>query len=127
MISRDPFDLQNRITSGIDGAPPKIQAIIDKSADNLLTNDEILLVSNFRMEKYADSNFKKVILNPDIKLNFGLARSVCSVCHVPQAGVIFDINTAAGSFTEKDLGIGYACQTCRSIEDKVYSKSNLKA
>ncbi|MEP6576040.1 MAG: helix-turn-helix transcriptional regulator, partial [Nitrososphaerota archaeon] len=39
MSSRDPFNLQNKIVGGIINAPPEIQAIIDKSKGNLLTND----------------------------------------------------------------------------------------
>lgn len=127
MSSRDPFDLQKTITSGIVGAPPEIQAIIDKSTDNLLTNEEMLSVSNFRKTKYAESYVKKIISSPNINLDCGLGRFVCSICHVPQAGVIFDVNTNAGSFTQKYLAISHICQTCKSIEDKVFAQSNQKA
>lgn len=127
MSSRDPFDLQNRITSGILGAPLEIQAIVDKSTDNLLTNDEIVAVYNFRMNKNADLYVKKIILNPNIDLHFGLERFVCSGCHVSQAGVIFDIMADAGSFTEKYLRTSYICETCKSIENKVFAQSNQKA
>jgi len=127
MSSRDPFDLQNRLTSGIVGEALEIQAIVDKSTDNLLTNEEIISVSNFRRNKYAGFYVKKIILNPDIDLDFGLGRFVCSICHEPQAGVIFDRQTDAGSFTEKYLGTSHICQTCKSIEDKVFAQSNQKA
>jgi len=46
---------------------------------------------------------------------------------VPQAGVIFDIMAEAGSFTEKYLRTSYICQTCKSIENKVFAQSNQKA
>ena len=127
MSSRDPFDLQSRITSGIVGAPREIQAIVDKSNDNLLTNDEIVTVNNFRMYKNADFYVKKIISDPNIQLISGLGRFVCSSCHMAQAGVIFDRITEAGSFTEKYLGIGHVCPTCKSIEDKVLAQSNQKA
>lgn len=126
MSSRDPFDLQIRITSGIVGAPREIQAIVDKSIDNLLTNDEFVTLNNFRMYKNADFYVKTAILNPNIQLNSGLERFVCSTCHRPQPGVIFDRKTEAGSIVEKYLEISHICQTCKSIEDKIFAQSNQK-
>lgn len=127
MSSRDPFDLQITITSGIVGAPREIQAIVDKSTDNLLTNDEFITVNNFRTYKNADFYVKKIILDPNIQLNSGLERFVCRTCHRPQAGVIFDKKTETGSFVDKYLEIGHVCLTCKSIEDKVFAQSNQKA
>jgi hypothetical protein len=78
------------------------------------------------MNKNADFYFKTTILNPNIQLNSGLERFVCSTCHRPQAGVIFDKKTEAGSILDKYLKIGHVCLSCKSIKDEAFAEFNQK-
>ncbi len=61
-----------------------VQAIVDISDYNQLTNEKIVSVYNFRMNENADFYVKK-ILNSDIDLHIGLGSLVCSVgmCYKP--------------------------------------------
>jgi hypothetical protein len=46
MKSRDPYDLQKRLTADIPNSSPEIQSIVNKSLSTLLTNDEIMSIFN---------------------------------------------------------------------------------
>jgi hypothetical protein len=53
MSSRDPFVLQQKLTTGISNASPDIQSLINKSSSTLLTNDEILSIVEHKMFNHA--------------------------------------------------------------------------
>jgi hypothetical protein len=130
MNLRDPLDLQNKMTSGIVDAPPEIQTIINKSnAGNLLTNDEIMSLVNFKSCKNAESYVKDAILNPTIYLPYGLSRVVCKICHAPQPGVIFDTMTItyAGKATEKLVAKNHVCVACWGFMTKVKEHTDFNA
>ncbi|MDP9197543.1 MAG: hypothetical protein M3O24_03160 [Thermoproteota archaeon] len=114
MKSRDPYVLQNKLTSGISNASPQIQSIVDKSSSTLLTNDEIISIIDFKMWNHAYSFTRDVVLNPANHLPLGLERVGCRICHKEQAGVIYDRNTTVGSYAKQVLN--YMCETCKSVQ-----------
>jgi hypothetical protein len=122
MNSRDPFELQNRIISGLFSAPPEIQSIIDKSvAGNLLTNDELISVINFKTTISASQQIKNAVSNPSLFINYGLERFVCKYCHFIQPGVIFDRTTYAGSLLVA-LSQGHCCKNCLGLKQQAFDE-----
>ncbi|HEX9319708.1 MAG TPA: hypothetical protein VF884_12310 [Nitrososphaeraceae archaeon] len=120
MNSRDPFDLQNRIVSGLFSASPEIQSIIDKSvAGNLLTNDELISVINFKTAIYASQHIKNAVSDPTLSINYGLERFICKYCHFPQPGVIFDRTTYAGSILPP-FSKGHCCKNCLGLKEQAF-------
>ena len=87
MNSRDPYDLQNKLTANISDAPPEIQSIINKSTQRiLLTNDEIMSIIIFKMRSYAGSRVQNVVSNTHLDVPQGLKRVTCMICLRPFAG-----------------------------------------
>jgi RNase P subunit RPR2 len=123
MNSRDPFELQKQIASGITEAPPEIQSLIEKSTSQLLTNYEILLLVNFKGTRMY---VKKAVLNSDITLPNGIERPICKYCNGPQPGVIFDTRSYQGSFVQKSVLIS-TCPRCKSIYDKIFIEFNQRS
>jgi len=123
MNSRDPFDLQNKIVSGISNAPPEIQSIIDKSGGNLLTNDEILKLIDFKNRNNAHNHIGKAVLNVDVDLPDRIERPKCKQCNAIHHGVIYDRNTYVGSFAQKMLDNMF-CHNCKLIIDEIYAQFN---
>ena len=104
MNSRDPYDLQNKLTADISDAPPEIQSIIKKSSQHiLLTNDEIMSIITFKMWSYADSRVQNVVSDTLFDLPPGLDRVDCMICHRPFVGVVYDKNSEVGPFVEYKL------------------------
>jgi hypothetical protein len=116
MKSRDPYDLQMRLTTGISDAPPEIQSIVDKSLSTLLTDDEIMSIFAHQKSTYANSFVRDMVLNPTRHLPLGLHRITCKICHKQLPGVIYSINTYAGHHTQQIVGL-FACDTCRAIQE----------
>jgi hypothetical protein len=129
MELRDPFELQNIITSGLSRAPPEIQSIIDKSlAGNLLTNNELITVINYNTNVSAKNHIKNAVSNPALFIDYGLERVVCKYCHLPQPGVIFDRTTYAGS-SVLPISNNYLCQNCLKLTEQIindYQRSSIK-
>jgi hypothetical protein len=123
MNSRDPFDLQNKIVSGISNAPPEIQSIIDKSDGNLLTNDEILKLIDFKNWNNAHNHIGKAVLNVAVDLPDRIERPKCKQCKAIHHGVIYDRNTYVGSFAQKMLDNMF-CHNCKLIIDEIYAQFN---
>jgi hypothetical protein len=122
MKSRDPFELQNRIISGLFSIPPEIQSIIDKSvAGDLLTNDELISVIDFKTTIYASQHIKNAVSNPTLFINYGLERFVCKYCHFIQPGVIFDRTTYAGSLLVA-LSQGHCCKNCLGLKQQAFDE-----
>ncbi len=121
MNSRDPFDLQNKIVGGISNASSEIQAIIDKSKGNLLTNDELLFVINFKIGNFAYLNIRDTVLNPAINVPYGVQRPKCRICKAMQPGTIYDVSTYLGSYAQKMID-NAPCQKCKLIMDEVRSE-----
>jgi hypothetical protein len=123
MKLRDPFELQNRIVSGLSRAPPEIQSIMDKSvAGNLLTNNELITVINYNTTVSANNHIKNAV-SP-----YGLERVVCKYCHLPQPGMIFDRTTYAGS-SVLPISNNYLCQNCLKLAEQTindYQRSSNK-
>ncbi len=120
MNSRDPFDLQNRIVGGIINAPPEILAIIDKSKGNLLTNDELLLVINFKIGNFAYLHISDTVLNPAISVPYRVQRPKCRICKAMQPGVIYDVTTYLGAYGQKLID-NVPCQKCMSVMQEIQS------
>lgn len=120
MKSRDPFDLQNRLTSEIDNLTPVIQSLVDKAARcELLTNDELISLINFRTRSYARQYIVQAVSDPDIIIHRGLNRYVCRYCHVTEPGVIFGPISYCGKSLEV-VAKKYCCLNCKGIADQAY-------
>ena len=60
MSSRDPYDLQNKLTATISDAPLEIQSLINKSSQHvLLTNNEIMSIVTFKMRRLCRFSYPK--------------------------------------------------------------------
>jgi len=118
MKSRDPYDLQNKLTSGISNPSPQIQSIVDKSSSTLLTNDEIISIIEFKMGNYAYSYTRDLVWNPTQILPLGLERVICRICHNQQVGVIYDRNTNVGFYAKQALG-DHLCNSCKSVQNDI--------
>jgi hypothetical protein len=121
MKSRDPFSLQNKLANEIANPSPEIKLIIEKSANELLTNDEILSLIDFKIKEYANSYLMNVIFNPAIKIPYGLERPICGICHAAQPGVLFETSTPRGYFTERIISHA-PCPMCVSKQSMIYQK-----
>jgi hypothetical protein len=115
MKSRDPYDLQKRLTDGIPNSSPEIQSIVDKSLSTLLTNDEIMSIFNHQKWTFAYSYVRDTVLNPTQYPPLGLHKIVCRTCHKQLPGVIYSRNTYAGLHTQQIVGL-FMCDTCRAIQ-----------
>ena len=118
MSSRDPYDLQNKLTATIYDAPPEIQSIINKSSQHvLLTNDEIMSIVTFKMGSYVDSRIQDVVLYTFLDLPPGLDRVTCMVCHRPFTGVVYNKNSEVGPLVEYKLN-NLLCETCKLLREE---------
>ena len=112
MSSRDPYGLQNMLTSDISNAPPRIQSIINKSSQGaLLTNDEIMSIILFKMRNYADSCVQDIVLDTILDVPEGLKRVTCMICRREFAGLVYGKDTVAGSIAEDKLK-NLLCENC---------------
>jgi hypothetical protein len=120
MKLRDPFDLQNKLISEVHNLTPVVQSLVDKAArGQLLTNDELISLIDFRINSYARQYIREVVSNPDITIDRELNRYVCRYCHLTQPGVIFDPNSYSGKLLQS-LAKGHCCLNCREIADQAY-------
>lgn len=115
---RDPYDLQKKLTIGISNAPNHIESIVDKSSNNLLTNDEIMDIIKYKMMNYVDTHIQNVVLNPASNLPDGLERVTCKICLCPLAGMIYDKNTPVGFHAEQVLG-ELLCENCKLSREEL--------
>jgi hypothetical protein len=119
MSSRDPYDLQNKLTATISDAPPEIQSIIKKSSQHvLLTNDEIMSIITFKIWSYADSRVQNVVSNTLFDLPPGLDRVDCMICHRPFGGVVYEKNSEVGPFVEYKLN-NLLCGRCKLLREDI--------
>jgi hypothetical protein len=110
MKSRDPVEFQKQIVSMIIDPSAQVQSIIDKSQKQLLSNMELIELINFKIESYAQWYLKNAVNNPNYNIPFGIQRPACSVCHTPQEGVIYNVNTEKGMITRNFLDM--VCKSC---------------
>ena len=113
MISRNPRELQRRLVARIYNPPPDIANLKEKSKSRLLSNNELMKVIEFLNEKSASIGLAQALSDSGFTLPEGLSRLVCSSCHQPQAGVVFDNMTDAGIFVSK-YGAAYICDFCKN-------------
>ena len=113
MISRNPRELQRRLMTRIYNAPSVIANLKEKSKSRLLSNNELMKVIEFLNEKSASTGLAQALSDSGFTLPEGLSRLVCSSCHEPQAGVVFDNRTVAGIFVSI-IGAAYKCDFCKN-------------
>jgi len=118
MKSRDPYDLQKRLTAGISNSSPEIQSIVDKSLRTLLTNDEIISIFKHQKWTFAYSYVRDTVLSPTTYLPLGLNRIICRTCHKQLPGVVYSKTTYAGLHTQQIVGL-FMCDTCRAIQSEL--------
>lgn len=125
MSSRDPYDLQNKLTANISDAPPVIQSLINKSSQHvLLTNNEIMSIVTFKMRSYADFLIQNLVSDTLLDLPPGLDRVTCMICHRPFTGVVYDKNSEIGPFVEYNLN-NFLCESCKSLREDIAQRKDL--
>lgn len=118
---RDPLELQNRLVSQIHDAPSDLRQVIEKSAHDLLTNDEIMLLIDFRVHNDVDSRVKELISDTSVSIPTDFQRFKCRICNNCQPGALFDRSTIIGHMLVP-LAQGYLCNRCRSIQAELVHK-----
>ena len=113
MIFRNPRELQRRLMTRIYNAPSVIANLKEKSKSRLLSNNELMKVIEFLYEKSASTGLAQALSDSGFTLPEGLSRLVCSSCHEPEAGVVFDNRTVAGIFVSK-IEAAYKCDFCKN-------------
>ena len=125
MSSRDPYDLQDKLTATISDPPPEIQSLINKSSQHvLLTNNEIISIVTFKMWNYADSHIQNLVLDTLLDLPPGLERVTCMICHRPFTGVVYDKNSEIGPFVEYNLS-NFLCERCKLLREDIAQRKDL--
>ncbi|MGB8188684.1 MAG: hypothetical protein WCE91_03725 [Nitrososphaeraceae archaeon] len=125
MSSRDPYDLQDKLTATISDPPPEIQSLINKSSQHvLLTNNEIISIVTFKMWNYADSRIQNLVLDTLLDLPPGLDRVTCMICHRPFTGVVYDKNSEIGPFVEYNLS-NFLCERCKLLREDIAQRKDL--
>ena len=112
MKSRDPYVLQQSLTSNISNASPEIQALIDKSSSILLTNDEMLSITKHMNWNNTILYIRVLLTNPAIPLPGGIYGVLCRVCNKRLPGLIYDSNSGIGGFARIRMGKDHLCQDC---------------
>lgn len=125
MSSRDPYDLQNKLTATISDAPLEIQSLINKSSQLvLLTNNEIMSIVTFKMRRYADFLIQNLVSDTLLDLPPGLDRVTCMICHRPFTGVVYDKNSEIGPFVEYNLS-NFLCERCKLLREDIAQRKDL--
>jgi len=124
MKSRDPYDLQKKLISGISNGSLQIQSIIDKLPSNLLTNDELIQIIEFKMRTYANSHLKNVVLFPANEIPDGLEKVTCMICHVQLDGVLYAENTPLGLLAKQSLS-EILCENCKLNREDIALRKGL--
>ena len=118
--SRDPFEFQKSLISGLESAPPEIQSIIDKACKGtLLNNNDLLSIISFKMGDYALKYLQEAISNPTIFAP-RLSRIKCRFCHLDQPGVLFDVNSHFGKFVNNVSAM--VCSVCGRIKNEAFEE-----
>jgi len=107
IIARNPSELQRRLLSRIYDPSHIITILKEKSKNELLSNNELMKVIEFIIEK----SVARLVSDSEVSLPQGLSRLLCSSCHRPQAGVLFDSRTLTGLFVTM-AGVAYKCNIC---------------
>jgi hypothetical protein len=94
-------------------APSVIANLKEKSKSRLLSNNELMKVIEFLIEKSASTGLVQALSDSGFTLPEGFSRLVCSSCHQPQAGVVCDNRTYAGLFVFIG-GAVYKCDFCKN-------------
>ncbi|MGB8165017.1 MAG: hypothetical protein WCF14_08405, partial [Nitrososphaeraceae archaeon] len=125
MSSRDPYDLQDKLTATISHPPPEIQSLINKSSQHvLLTNNEIMSIVTFKMRSYADFLIQNLVSDTLLDLPPGLDRVTCMICHRPFTGVVYDKNSEIGPFVEYNLS-NFLCERCKLLREDIAQRKDL--
>jgi hypothetical protein len=111
IIARNPSELQRRLLSRIYDPSHIITILKEKSKSELLSNNELMEVIEFIIEKSVAFNIARMVSDSEVSLPQGFSRLLCSSCHRPQAGVLFDSRTLTGLFVTM-AGVAYKCNIC---------------